>query len=802
MAELPDSLSATETYCIEALLEAKPFDEINGTQRAFFEQGGLEESNTLLVAETGNGKTFCAEAVVKRALERGQTVGYLVPSVQLTNGKYSSLNKWIDTDRYTLTNATWGDEAGYQYADVIVATFDSHFEAAIRGVDSRVDVLVYDDFHELYSGFRGPTIEKSLAMAMDRDVEICAMSATIGNPDEIARWLDAELIISPEDRGVPIVERPLEKSGNKTYGEFIADHMTKRVDEAPFMIFNFTTDHTRSRAVQIASHSDFKRPETDYREKIENAIDTTLTDTHQDLIKCLEQGVGFHYSALENDIKQIVEKGVKNSEIQAISCTTTLAYGFDSPVQAVIVADLTRFGNFVGRWEYIQWIGRAGRDSKMEEAYAYPIYSREDAADVFQFDTPVEEKSLESVGSHFGHPKGLDSDADYTTNLESAKTNLEWLLIELVQNGWDSVDALVEFVSSTLYGHYALRDRLPLGENPMIGGEAQGGRGEIADRVRDVLTELVENGFIEMASESMLATTDLGAAAFEYDHATRIDCPPVAIKSLVETLEATAPANPETIVAELAEMFYQCNLGETVTDNESPEFLELLERHDLGTDEAGVTAGVMCWLWAEGIDVELIQLTLDIDVSHVSRTGSQLAEAIRPLAELYTATSHTPPQWLETMARQMDAGVTAEDLHLTSYQGIARGRVIILDDRIRNAWQNFGEGTDTIDLSHPTIKKLAVQYENSVRFEQRLVSNAEGIGSQTAPTVVQAIEDWIGGDTTVPARPPFTASGREFLEAFGSKKQTRTDGSDSTTAIERDQTSIGSEPRPTSLDDF
>ncbi len=802
MVSTPENLSDAETAYVGELLKAKPFDEINETQRAFFEQGGLEESNTLLVAETGNGKTFCAESIVKRALERGQTVGYLVPSVQLTNGKYTSLSRWIDTERYTLSNATWGDEAGYQYADVIVATFDSHFEAAIRGVDSRIDVLVYDDFHELYSGFRGPTIEKSLAMAMDRDVEVCAMSATIGNPDEIARWLDAELIISPEDRGVPITERPLEKSGNKTYGEFIANHMAERPDEAPFMVFNFTTNHTRSRALQIASHSDFKRPETNYREQIENAIDTTLTDTHRDLITCLEQGVGFHYSALENNIKQIVEKGVKSGEIQAISCTTTLAYGFDSPVQAVIVADLTRFGNFVGRWEYIQWIGRAGRDSEMDEAYAYPIYSREDAADVFQFDTPVEEKSLESIGSHFGHPKGLDSDADYTTNLESAKTNLEWLLIELVENGWDSVDALVEFVSSTLYGHYALRDRPTLGEDPMLGGEAQSGHDEISDRVRDVLTELVENDFIKMASESMLATTDLGTAAFEYDHATRLDCPPVAIKSLVETLEATAPTDPETIVAELAEMFYQCNLGETVTDDGSPEFLELLERHDLGTDEAGVTAGVMCWLWAEGIDIELIQLTLDIDAAYVSQTGNQLAEAIRPLAELYTATSAAPPQWLETMARQMDAGVTAEDLHLTSYQGIARGRVIILDDRIRNAWQNFGEGTETIDLSRPTVEKVAIQYENSVRFEQRLVSNAEGIGSQTAPTVVDAIEDWTAGETTIPERPPLKASGREFLEAFGGEKQTRTDESVSTTAIEQGPTSIGSEPRPTSLDDF
>src|SRR6056297_1645884 len=311
MADIPNSLSEEDATYVRSLLGSKGFDGVNETQAAFLEQAGLAGGNTLLCAETGNGKTFCAETVVKKALDNGKRVGYLVPSVQLTNGKYGELNDWIG-DEYTLANATWGDNAGYQYADVIVATFDSYFEAAIRGVGSGLDVLVFDDFHELYSGFRGDTIEKCLTIAKQSGIQIFSTSATIGNPDEIARWLDGDLIISPAKREVPIKEIPVSKDASGlSYGEFIGDLIMDQREKGPFMVFNFQTSHAQARALDIKDRTSFAEPDTDYRSKVESAVDTSLTRTHEDLIECLENGVAFHYSDLENTVKNIVEDGVK-----------------------------------------------------------------------------------------------------------------------------------------------------------------------------------------------------------------------------------------------------------------------------------------------------------------------------------------------------------------------------------------------------------------------------------------------------------------------------------------------------------
>ena len=44
---------------------------------------------------------------------------------------------------------------------------------------------------------RGPTVEILITMLrkLIKDLQIIALSATIGNPEELAEWLDAELVI-------------------------------------------------------------------------------------------------------------------------------------------------------------------------------------------------------------------------------------------------------------------------------------------------------------------------------------------------------------------------------------------------------------------------------------------------------------------------------------------------------------------------------------------------------------------------------------------------------------------------------
>jgi len=89
-------------------------------------------------------------------------------------------------------------------------------------------------------------------------------------------------------------------------------------EKGPFMVFNFQTSHAQTRALQIKDEVSFPKPDTDYRSKVESAIDTAPTSTHKDLIKCLENGVAFHYAGLENKVKKLVEDGVKNQEISSV----------------------------------------------------------------------------------------------------------------------------------------------------------------------------------------------------------------------------------------------------------------------------------------------------------------------------------------------------------------------------------------------------------------------------------------------------------------------------------------------------
>jgi replicative superfamily II helicase len=786
MVDIPDSLSQLDAERVESLLQKKGFDSINKTQAAFLEAGGMDKENTLLCAETGNGKTFCAETVVQRALDNGKSVAYLVPSVSLTNGKYESINEWLDGE-YTLANATWGETAGYQHADVIVATFDSYYEAAIRGVGLGIDTLIFDDFHEIYSDFRGDTIEKCLTIARQNGVEIFANSATVGNPDEIARWLESDLIISPAKRSVPIVERPVMKDDSrKSYGEFIGDLIMDNREVGPFMIFNFSTSNAQTRALRIKDNCRFERPDTDYREKVEAAIDTVLTSTHHDLINCLENGVAFHYAGLEKSIKELVEKGVKNGDIKCISCTTTLAYGFDSPIQSVIVADLARFGQFIGKYEYIQWIGRAGRGGDMDEAYAYPIYTDEEAEEYFEFGTPIEEKSLESIGSHFGPvPDDFPGD-EYISNAENADTNLRWLLIELVVSGWNTLDKLIEFVSMTLYGFYQAAS---MSATPALDTD------EVTQKVIQFTKELDEKGFINYRSDNQITPTGLGEAVFEYDHSTRLEATPDALKGVVKMLENYHPISPERLVKEFAMVSYTCDLSES-PDTDNPLW-ELLERHGYERSDSSMTAAVMTWLWCQGINADLIEARAEIDVAHLSTTANNLSKAIRAIGELYAATQYQEPTWVETFAQQLADGVTAKDLHLTSYNGVARGRVMALEDQIQTAWSGLDE--DTLPGHAATIEKLAFQQKRvPSTFEENIVRGADHISTTTAPTVVEAVEDWVAGDSGERTQPPIAESGRNFLN-FGNSSGTidmpQTAG-ESTESGSRDTT------RRTSLDDF
>ena len=58
-------------------------------------------------------------------------------------------------------------------------------------------VVVVDEIHLLNDPERGPTLEVLITILKRilKNVQIIALSATIGNPKQLASWLNAELVI-------------------------------------------------------------------------------------------------------------------------------------------------------------------------------------------------------------------------------------------------------------------------------------------------------------------------------------------------------------------------------------------------------------------------------------------------------------------------------------------------------------------------------------------------------------------------------------------------------------------------------
>jgi helicase len=744
MPPVPDSIPETDQELIKDLLEQKPpeFTDLTVTQYEAFEDGALDKGNHLLIAETGNGKTFVAEAVTKKALQDGDNVAYLVPSVSLVGEKHATMSAWIPE------SVTVNRGHGYTDADVVVATFESFFEAVIRGYAERFDTVILDDFHEIYSSHRGPNIEKGISAALDQDMEILGISATVGNPHTIARWLDADLTISSEERAVPIVEQPVEKT-DASYANQIAGIVRSNREKGPFLVFNDTTSNAEARARGVADEISFNTGENvDFHSLVEEAVTTELTDTHRELIRLLQNGIAYHHAKMESGLKDLIEEYTENGIIRCVFCTTTLSYGFDSPVQSVIVADLKRwdgFRQFIGVYEYVQWIGRAGRDAEVyDQAYAFLMYDDDDAAEKFQFDTRVEQKDLEDVTSHL-----------------SGQVALRWLVLELVNYGWETDTEVLDFVRSTLFWSETV-DQVPHHVQEEVG--VQPGQ-DVADEVEKTLVWLTDHGLLRtpvgqpQREETRYTATDLGAALVEYEHSNWFDDSVQTVLDLTDWLKDQGDdLTPERLVARLAEDYYHCDEGFWM-EGDGP-LNEKMELHDL-TESEGMTAALVCWLWCAGASIPDIEDVLGVDdLSGLATTTSNLSTAVGSVQLLYEPFEMPDePEWLAMFADQIDAGVPGPDMYLV--RNVDRfGRVLYnnLEDQLNIT----GEGADwDPGRDHFVIERLSkLLAERDEKLFIEAMKATHRIGTTISENLLDSVKTWNPDDSEM-VEVPFAESARE-----------------------------------------
>src|SRR3989338_1594345 len=176
--------------------------ELRPAQVKAIKNGLLERKSLLVCTPTASGKTLIAELAALKSIigGRGKAI-YIVPLKALANEKYKDFKKrYGDIAKVALSIGDLDSADPYlaEY-DMIVCTAEK-LDSLIRHHTpwlGLVATVIVDEIHLMNDVERGPTLEILITILRQllRNAQIIALSATIGNPKELAEWLNANLVI-------------------------------------------------------------------------------------------------------------------------------------------------------------------------------------------------------------------------------------------------------------------------------------------------------------------------------------------------------------------------------------------------------------------------------------------------------------------------------------------------------------------------------------------------------------------------------------------------------------------------------
>ena len=180
----------------------KEITKLRPAQEKSIKKGLLKGENLLVCTPTASGKTLIAElAALKSIIEGKGKAIYIVPLKALASEKYKDFKRKynkIAKIALSIGNIDSADPFLADY-DLIVSTSEK-LDSLIRHHSpwlASIATIIIDEIHLLNDAERGPTLEILITILKQllKDVQIIGLSATIGNAEELAEWLDADLIV-------------------------------------------------------------------------------------------------------------------------------------------------------------------------------------------------------------------------------------------------------------------------------------------------------------------------------------------------------------------------------------------------------------------------------------------------------------------------------------------------------------------------------------------------------------------------------------------------------------------------------
>ena len=376
--------------------------------------------SVLVAAPTGSGKTLVADYGIRLALATKTRGIYTAPIKALSNQKYRD---WCGEYGEEQVGLLTGDITINPDAPIMVMTTEVLRNMIYAGNTTldRLSVVVLDEVHFIQDAYRGGVWEEIIVHLAPEVVLIC-LSATVGNTDEIARWLsvvrgptdvafsnhrpvplDAQILVhdrsqsairefSVDEDGRPNAEftrlegqqRKLTRSGPRHQRggpparlrsprrtevvRFLHEH-----DRLPAIYFVFSRRGCEDSAIEVYE-SGMTLTTQDEADRIAQIADRAVESFSDDDLAALgyskfadllERGIAAHHAGMVPIFKEIVERCFALGLIKIVFATETLAVGVNMPARTVVIDRLTKYDGtshvMIKPSDYSQLTGRAGR---------------------------------------------------------------------------------------------------------------------------------------------------------------------------------------------------------------------------------------------------------------------------------------------------------------------------------------------------------------------------------------------------------------------------------------------------------
>jgi len=377
--------------------------DLNPPQEKAVNAGLLDGEDMIVASPTASGKTFIAElAMVEKAVKENKTAVYVVPLKALASEKYEDFSERYENLNVKISVGDLDDAGEYlENADVVIVTSEK-LDSMLRHNPSwihNIGLVIIDEIHLLTSKNRGPTLEVTLTRLRELlEFQLLGLSATISNSNELAEWLNAELVESdyrpvelrhgihqgneieyftgdeePEENeeeddeelsGWQTGNEVKEKGSQESEKYFVDDKHgqpapnlledTFQMDKQAIVFCSSRKGAEKSsdRAAKITEEKidrEEKKQLEEYSDRILNALGSPTSQCKR-LAENVRKGAAYHHAGLLNQQRSLIEQAFRKGLIKSVSATPTLAAGLNMPAYRVIMRDLKRYDGSGMNW--------------------------------------------------------------------------------------------------------------------------------------------------------------------------------------------------------------------------------------------------------------------------------------------------------------------------------------------------------------------------------------------------------------------------------------------------------------------